>query len=340
MRLHIDNRTTGFTLLEIMVVLLLLSMLFGMGIGAFSKVGGGPTMALGRIKDVVRTARFHAVKEKAPSAVRVDPVLNVVTGLGWRAVGCWHFEDDREGFTTGFPEDMSLGIAGLAGDGVIGRCLDLTIEDGEAQHRVFVSPSPSLNSVQGVAAECFIFLKSPGPRTILSKGNAYRMDVTPDGLLNAALRVTPYEAAGEMVVSDVPLESVSFRLPLKRWVRVGFQFNGYSLYLTVDGMVRNREHFSRRMRLVPHERQALAVGEGEIPFDGYIDELHLSAAVLGEELPFKDTIQLTGKAPYTIHFDAKGFLDRDFHRGPAVIEFLHAMSRRYLVTIGLMGEVR
>ena len=82
-----SSGSRAFTLLEIMVVLLLLSMLMGLGVGAFSKIGGGPTMAAGRIKDVLRTARFQAVREKAESAVRVDPVRNTITGLGWKNVG-------------------------------------------------------------------------------------------------------------------------------------------------------------------------------------------------------------------------------------------------------------
>ena len=235
---------------------------------------------------------------------------------------------------------MSLGTAELYARGVIGNCLDLTYRESAPPNRVFISSSPSMDSVEGVAVECFIFLNDPGTRIILCKGDAYKMTINPDGLLTGSIRVKAYDQSGETVFSDVPLESASYFVPLKRGVRIGLQFNGYALYLTADGIIRNREQFKQKMILVPHAQRPFDIGPGELPFDGLFDELRLSAAVLGKEMPFRDTIQLIGKKIYSIHFDAKGFLDRDFHSAPAVVEFFHAMKTKYRITIGLMGEVR
>ena len=75
-------KKSGFTLLEVMVVLLLVSMLMGIGIGAFSKVGGGPRLARSQICEVVRTTRHQALRERAPAVVLVDRARNTIVGVG------------------------------------------------------------------------------------------------------------------------------------------------------------------------------------------------------------------------------------------------------------------
>jgi prepilin-type N-terminal cleavage/methylation domain-containing protein len=331
----------GFTLLEIMVVLVILTMVLGMGAGAFTKVGSGPSLALGHIKEVVRTARFHAVKERAPSAVLVDTEVETVVGLGWKNVGCWHFEDkDEQNASTGFPKEAELAGAPLHARGVIGQCLDLSSGESGSPSDAFIPSAPSLESVGGVAVEMYVFFNHFGARTLIAKGEAWRLAVDEEGRLSASVKLfRPNEPAGTVKI----LDSLGYEVPLERWIKVGFQFNGYAFYLTAEGILRNHEELKERMRLVPHERQPIRLGprgpSGE-PADMRLDELRLSAAVLGDETLFADTIDLDGPPFFTIHFDGQGHLDRNFHTKPQNVEFIHAGKRRYRVSIGLMGDVR
>ena len=335
----VRNAIQGFTLLEIMIVLLLLAMILGMGIGTFGRVGSGPSIALGRIKEVVRYSRYHALREKAPSAVRIDPAYNSLVGLGWKTVGNWHFEDDKNGLSIGFPVEANLGKAELHDEGILGKCLDLPDPGEGRQPRVYIPASPSLNSVTGATIECFVYLNDYGVREILSKGSAYRLGINEEGRLTGRLRIRSFGDNSDEGGSDVILESSGYHLPIKRWVRVGLQFDGYAFQLTTDGILRSRESFKSRMCLVNHETSDIAVGGVEFRFNGRLDELRLSAAVLGDETPFHDAIQLLGD-PLTIHFNSKGYLDPDYHTQPVTIEFLHFENRKYRVTVGLMGEVR
>jgi len=337
---QITVSNSGFSLLEIMVVLLILSMIMGIGVGAFSKVGSGPDMALGRIKDVVRASKFHSVREKAPSAVRVDSENNTVSGLGWKRVGVWHFEDSIGGQSIGFPHETVVGSYPVHKDGVIGNCLDLTVIQGrKVRSDVYIPSAPSLDSVNGVTLEFFVFLKNIGRRTLLSKGAAYSIMITEDGCLGAKLRLVTEDDEPEAKGVVMKLETLKYKPPLNRWVRLGLQFDGYAMIVSADGIERVRESFKKRKRLVLHNNEPVMIGSKEFNFDGRLDELRISAAVLGDESPFHDYIRIEGK-PFTIHFDSKGCLDKDYHTQPLTIQFIHGESKSYKVTVGLMGEVR
>ncbi|MBU0754130.1 MAG: type II secretion system GspH family protein, partial [Planctomycetes bacterium] len=281
----------GFTLLEILVVLAILSMLFGVGMGAFSKVGAGPAMAADRIREVIRTARAHAEREAAPSAVLINAEQDRVVGMGWHQVGCWHFEDgEPDGFSTGFPQDAFLGPARIDPQGVIGSCLDLSMDPGQAPE-AFIPAVPSLSSAEGVAINCHLFLKQHCACTLLGKGAAYALGIDEEGRLTAKLTL-PSAAPGtkEQIVT---LCSEGYVVPKGRWVKVGFQFNGYAFYLTAEGVLRAREVFPERTRKVPHSQTVIHLGIPG-PVGGGVqvrlDELQISATVFGEETPFHETI--------------------------------------------------
>lgn len=345
MRSFKPSLTSAFTLLEIMVVLVILSMILGIGMGVFSKVGSGSSLALARIKEVVRTARFHAMRERAPSLVRADPEASVIVGVGWRNVGVWHFEeieeDEGKGISFGFPHQAMLADASIRDGGVIGNCLDFTLEEQPRSAAAYIPPIVSLDSVDGVSLECFVYVNRHGlDQTVLSKGEAYSLGINRDGRLTASLRLVKEDAPKDDAGATTSLEILDYTLPLKKWIPLSLQFNGYSLVVKAGGIMRYHESLPKRKRLVFHGGRRLELGgRADTCFDGLLDELRVSAAVLGEEVPFHESIQLLGES-FTIHFDEKGFLDRDYHQGPVRIEFLHVERRRHAVVVGLMGEVR
>jgi hypothetical protein len=198
--------------------------------------------------------------------------------------------------------------------------------------------------VDGVAVEFYLYLLEPAPCNLLAKGGAYRLGINEAGRLVATLRHINPGADPDDPGREAVLEGLDYTVPLRRWIKVGFQFNGYTFSLSAEGMTQGFEVLAKgklpRQRLVRHGDRPLLLGSGEEPFNGYLDELRLSAVVLGEENPFHDAIRLTAKKVQRIHLDAKGMLDRRFHDHPQVIEFIHAEQRRYQITVGLMGEVR
>lgn len=336
----IRNSQTGFTLLEILVVLVILSMLLGLGVGAFSKVGAGPNLAVDRIREVIRSTRAHARRESAPSAVLIDAERNRIAGMGWKQVGCWHFEDVNEGrYSTGFPEDVFLGPARLDPNGVIGRCIALAVAPGQ-RPEVFIPSAPSLDSVDGISVELYLFLERAGAGIVLSKGTAYHLEIDEEGRLKAGL--TLHRDAGGPKGTKTVLGSTGYSVPVGRWVKVGFQFNGYAFYLMAEGFMQNSEIFPERRRMARHAGSIVQIGIPG-PIGGglqvRIDELKMAAAVLGEETGFHEKIDLI-EPSFSLHFDARGGLDNHFHTKPVSIGFTYAGSDPHTVTLDLLGEVR
>ncbi|MFH1998869.1 MAG: prepilin-type N-terminal cleavage/methylation domain-containing protein [Planctomycetota bacterium] len=339
MRSALHTCRSGFTLLEIMVVLVILSVILGLGVGVFSKVGSGPEIALSRIRDVVYQARFHAKQEKAPSAVIVDTQRDTVTGLGWKGVGCWHFEEvDATGSSFGFPEEVVIGCGVIRDKGVIGSCLEFS-SDQDSKTEAFIPNAPSLDSVDGIAAECYVYLLSGGACRFFSKGTGYALGVNEQGYLEGMLQIVKEDDPSS---SRVTIDSSPYALPIGRWVKVGLQFNGYAFHLLAGGIIRNHELFPQRMRLERHAGLPISLappGPSGEPLNACLDELHLSAVVVGEEVPFHETIDLEGPSKI-LHFDARGYLDENFHTRPETIEMLYDGTRRLTLTLGMMGELR
>lgn len=337
--LYRNGLTAGFTLMEVMIVLLLISMLLGIGAGAFTKLGGGPELARSRIKDVVRSSRYQAVREQAPAVVILDPAGNLVTGVGWRNTGCWHFEEVVRGSSRGFPVEAELGNAAIVGNGVIGNCLDLS---DEASTGAVVAATSSLNSVTGISLDLFVKLSAPGKRSFISKGNFYSLGIDEDLRPVCGLKVVhEKKVAGTLTVTReaFQLGTNDYSLPLGRWVQVSMHFNGYICVIVADGIVRAMEFFPNRTRLVTDQATPLVFGNKVEPFNGFIDEIKIGVAVAGDDVALPDTVKLE-KGLARIYFDRNGYLDPDFHTAPARILFTHEESgERYSLTVGLYGEV-
>ncbi len=325
-----------------MVVLLLISILMGIGVGAFNKVGGGPELAKSRIKDVVGTTRLHAIRERASAVVLVEPEQNLVTGIGWRNVGCWHFEEKSENESSGFPVGAGISGALVTRGGVIGNCLSMA---GGRAPVATIPAQPSLSPVSGVSVELFVFLKTPGERNLVKKGEFFYLKIDDEGRPYCGIKVKrgfDKQAGGGEVFQ---LGSDETTLPLGKWAKVSMHFNGYMLTLSVDGIILAREYFTGGARLLTDQVTSIDIGgemtetEGDTESRWLVDELRIGAAVPGDIIPLPDVVSLAGKRR-TIHFDRDGRLDRNCHTAPVTISFVHGESRRIEMTIGLFGEIR
>jgi|GEM_PF-1631633 len=327
--------SAGFTLLEVMVVLLLISMLMGIGIGAFSKVGGGPTLARSQIREVVRTTRLHALRERAPSVAVFDAETGTTSGVGWKLVGCWHFETAARGNSPGFPVEATVDRSLIAPGGVLGNCLDLT---EAATPGIVIPVVSSLNALNGVALELFVRLREEGPRFLMGKGDFYNLTINEEGYLLANLKLLKPNQSRTAAPELYQIIAEEYRIPLNTWVKVALHFNGYSAMLTVDGLVRAEESFPERKRLATNQTTPLLIGNRREPFSGYVDEVRIGSAVAGEEMKLPENISLEGGS-LRIHFDRNGHLDRDFHTAPVKLVLRYGERASTALTVGLFGEI-
>jgi hypothetical protein len=310
-------------------------MLMGIGVGAFNKVGGGPELARSQINEVVRTTQRQALREKAPAVVLLDPENSMVTGVGWKRAGVWHFEDVSAGSSRGFPVDASVEESQIVPGGVIGNCLDLSVGSSPGSTIPAVS---SLNPTTGVSLELFVRLEGEGKRSLVAKGDFYSLTVDHDGRLWGNLKLAAADETGIPTPQAYQITSDEYFLPEKRWVKAALHFNGYACVLSADGVVLMEEEFPRRMRLLTDQRTPLRVGNEIEPFGGFIDELRIGVAVTGDEMRLPETVTLKGGAR-RIYFDRDGHLDRNHHTAPVEIGMDFGESRTARVTIGLFGEI-
>ena len=85
----------GFTLLELLTVLTIISALLALGIGVYRKAASAHILpaAASQVSSVVRAARNFSLSSGLPSRVFVDSVENCITAFGFELVAHWHFED-------------------------------------------------------------------------------------------------------------------------------------------------------------------------------------------------------------------------------------------------------
>jgi len=321
--------------MEVLVVLLLMSMLMGIGVGAFSKVGGGLELARSQVREALRTTRHHALRERAQAVVLLDRSTNSVAGVGWKLVGCWHFEEAVGGNSKGFPVAATVDESQIAPSGLIGNCLDLNIE---ANPGITIPTVSSLNAVTGISIELFVRLLGPGKRTLLSKGDFYNLTVDDDGRLRARLKVRSAIGSKQASLEDYEICTDDYTIPLGEWIKVALHFNGYTCSLAAEGIVREEEIFPKRKQLATDQTTPLMVGNLKDPFAGFVDELRIGIAVAGEEMILPEAVSL-GKGVRRVYFDRDGRLDRSHHTAPVEIVLTHEDSRPSRLTVGLFGEI-
>lgn len=318
-------RTPGFTLMEMMVVMVITAMLLGFGIGIYSGMGKGLSAraVLRGVRSAITRTRNFARKEGCDSFLKLDAGANQICGMGRRTVGLWHFEDD---LTTG-----AFGLNGtvLGGElvphGAVGNCLDF----GEEGGMVDCGGSPVFVPIDGIVVEAYVFIQEHGEKSIVEKRGSYSLATTQDGNLEGAIWVGEY---GERV--QVTGEGAV--LPLSRWIQVAMVYDEAELVVSVEGIVRGRVRESRK--LSPSVDANLTVGSENRPFRGRIDEVKVSTLVADSALSLPQEASLLGESRRIV-FNSAGWLHPEYHRGPATL-CIQTPSGLKRLTVGILGLVK
>ncbi|MFG0316670.1 MAG: prepilin-type N-terminal cleavage/methylation domain-containing protein, partial [Planctomycetota bacterium JB042] len=147
----LERAGAGFTLLELLTVLTLISVLMGIGVGAFKKISLGRRLAVAQVKDALRGARLFAIEQSSTARVDLDPESNVIQASGFQSIGNWHLEDER---SVGWPTlAETRGAATLIDDGAIGSAMLLP---GDQSGWLDLGSSPSFDAEQGILVELLV----------------------------------------------------------------------------------------------------------------------------------------------------------------------------------------
>ncbi|MBL8769188.1 MAG: prepilin-type N-terminal cleavage/methylation domain-containing protein [Planctomycetes bacterium] len=321
----------GFTLLELLTVLTLLSVLMGIGVGAFRKLNPGRTMAVAQVKDALRSARLFALEQSVTSRVTLDVAQNVIAASGIVAVGDWHFETEDG---RGWPQNARFdGGASVQPGGAIGHCVVFPPSDPGT---VRLGRGPAFDFVNGLRLEAFVRVGKEATGRIVSKGDAFVLAIGPGRTLKGSVMVSSRKS-GETpealtVASTEPL-------PVERWVRVGLTHDGRSLKLWMNGIeVASVDDQERRLPM-PETEAEILIGSVRPTFVGAVDEVKLGSFVTQQAPPLPEGVRLADGGD--VWFDARGRLDSRFHTKPVTIKLLYDEdSRTREVTVSLLGEIQ
>lgn len=355
---------TGFTLVEMLVVLAIISitLAFGMSMLSRSDKGLGLRSATGAVMATIRYARSAAIAERSPAFILVDVDERAISHISKKTMGLWHLEDDN---TTGA---LGRDAKPMGGQRIPGRIGQAWHFDGSGQ--IDCGVPPTFAAEQGLVLECWVYLEKFGDQTILAKGDDYWLRITKAGALEAAvgdLRLTtepdkmplhqwfyvealltsplpplqpPPPTTEEEPVKDKrgpdeekakPAEEKSPSLEdLKKAAKAPAELvRTFALYVN-DQFVAMTE--TKDLPRLPRSNASLTISSDAMPIQGAIDEVRVSALVEGERFKLPDRINFAG-ASQSLRFDSTGRL-----AAPADIT-LQSGEETLRLRIGVLGNI-
>ena len=322
------QRRAGFTLLELLVVIGILSLLMAIGVAAFRRTSMRmrEDAAAARLDTLIRQARNSALSSGAPAFVELDTTNSAPRAIPWayRLAGLWHFEGHagaRE--TSGAFRKKALVVGCKSVEGKIGKGLCMGDSAGTFRGHVDCDADPDFDCEDGGYLEAYICGESPfsNRQYVFHKKNAYSLSVESGGVL------VGMAGSGQVAAQN-------YLLAPRRWTKVAFAWDRRSSRVLVDDAVMGVGPGLK----APINNEPLFIGDEQATFLGRIDEAKILAAVAGEalELPLEAKLIHNAQPWNAIFFAADGSLDLRYHTGPLTIDIVQGEKRRG-VTVSMLG---
>lgn len=296
----------GFTLVEMLAVLLIIAVMMGIGLAVLSNTGADLNIksAAGEILSILRGARMRAIEESNPVKLIFDTKERTVTALVTEPVSMWHFEDIRNGATSGgFGRNGSI-ENGVAADGKTGRALRLS-----SKGFVDCGAIPLIVPDQGIAVSFWIYREEEGKNQIVcALGKGFAVGLDKNGLVVVKVGNETFPPAGGGAC-----------VRLRTWTRVSFSNDRGRSRLEVSEFSTSGDSGETSPKWHSNESPFM-IGDREQGFVGLIDEFKIGVIVPQEPVALpvgvdfdipRELIDQQGRTQ--IVFDAAGRLDRGYH---------------------------
>jgi prepilin-type N-terminal cleavage/methylation domain-containing protein len=331
------RRAAGFTLMELMVVMVIMASLMGLGTGLFMKMGKATARdsALANLQAMIVNVRNGS--SRYPAMLRLDPERQQVQGLVQEVRQELHFD----------PRKMPGAEQPIVATGIEGRECNL----GGAQveptggriggglklggGRVDCGSFAAYDVTDGVTVELYMKLDAkPATTDLVTKGDMLKLRLESSGQVTGTIAVQDEHGAARA--------STSATIPPVRpgqWLGVRLTYDRSHLSLATDngfGWVTRGDPKPEGRVLVPSKDASLSVGG----FQGVLDDFRFAGVHSTEPMKMPAGSKLVGKKDqkeYSIYFNG-GRLDPDQHHGPQSI-VVDAEGRRTVLEIATNGSL-
>ncbi len=356
----------GFTLLELLTVMAILTVLLGLSYGIYRKLSVSYQLpaTTSYVTSVLRAARRYSRTSGLESRVLVEPAASTVTALGYELVASWHFEDFGSGAEVPIEPDTEVRGALKERGKVVGEVYAVRGKVGSALRfandgAAVVAPfRPRYHSPRGFSLEAWVFFEGPplsaadikaaaklarrrgswvDPRSevlyaVISLRDGYEIGVEGDGGVYVQLGAYP-EVEGSYLATTEGGAVVA-----GRWTHLRATFDGGALAIEVDGIERpwlpaGFEQIAEQDRPPPPSEVPFAGGErGELTISRP-DRIFVGAIdepKVNVALPPRVVVVPPGieilGEAQEIRFDGRGSLDSQFHVSPVVLRLAEAVD--------------
>jgi prepilin-type N-terminal cleavage/methylation domain-containing protein len=330
-----ERRDQGFTLMELMVVMVIAASLMGLGAGLFTSMGKrtATEAALSNLQSLIVNVRNAS--SRFPSMIAVDPDLGEVQGLAQEVRQELHFDPRPTNEATNASAPVARGIEGRDCDfggatvdataGRVGGGLKL------GGQRVNCNSYPAYDVTDGVTVEFWMKPDASFAGDVVTKGDAIKVRVESGGRIAATVGVKADHGV-DRVASSAQIPAVR----PGQWLGVKVTYDRSALVLYTDNgfgwVPRGLPKLETRKMVVSNE--PLTVGG----FSGILDDFQFAGVHSTEPLVVPPTVKILGKKPYEpIHF-VGGRLDPAVHLVPRSIS-LESQGRRTTLEIALNGTL-
>jgi prepilin-type N-terminal cleavage/methylation domain-containing protein len=313
----------GLTLLELMLVMVVMGIVLGLGLGAFTALESPDNYALSVVRSTLRAASNQALSRDSQARVvfvrEGDPEAPGMLVSELFTAGTWHFEDaDLKG---AFGANGTSLNGRVADDGFIGSALSLGVEGSEA--RFDVAKDPAFDPTHGFVIELAIRpIDHDEPSGhVLNLGRVVGLDLMPGGAVRGW--IAPVFEDGVSQNPDAAISSFLFVetppaiVKPGQWSRVRLTYDRRTLAIDVNGQPFERlsadlavRQLAGELVLSSRERQG---------FRGDVDKLVTSFYHLSEPVPMPSDVIFPRQAPREIVFDGSGGLDVLVHQTDVLV---------------------
>lgn len=289
----------GFTLLELLVVMGVLSVLLGLSIGYLGRTDP-ERVANATLDGELRAAQLTARAEGVPTEVLLRPGVDgqaaTVQARLLRPVATFHLEpgepvEDEVMRPVVTGEDVPAGRFGHA---------RRPAEDGKSALLRWPAPPSVLDLRDGFVVRLDVRLERRAAATLLRLPPAVELTLDADGKPRARVRLRGLggDAAGNVlaaVAGDLPL-------PLARWCTLDVGCDGRTAWITLDGRVLGVAAAAGVPQQEPDS--VFEVAPGASGFVGCVDEVRWFVYAFGAPQYLPPQVQL--EQPLRFAFDARG----------------------------------